>query len=330
MDAPPLRWGVLAPGGIARSFAQALQAGTTQRLQAVASRSLDRAQAFADEFGGPTAYGSYAELVDDPDVDVVYVASPHSEHHAQATLAIEAGKAVLVEKAFTRNAQEARDVAESATAATVFAMEAMWTRFLPHIDVVRRCLEDGLLGEVHTVMADHGQQLHPDGPPRLADPSLAGGALLDLGIYPVSFAQFVLGEVTDVSAQGRLTPEGVDAQSGITLTFGSGALAVLGTSMLTRTATTASICGTRGRLELDGPFYRLGTTVRLLDTDGRQVDEYTSPAPEHGLHFQAAEVARQVTAGETQSPLMPLDTSVAVMEVLDAVRAQLGVTYPGE
>lgn len=330
MAAPSLRWGVLAPGGIAHSFARALQAGSTQRLQAVASRSLDRAQAFADEFGGPAAYGSAAELVEDPDVDVVYVASPHSEHHAQAKLAIEAGKAVLVEKAFTRNAREARDLAESATAATVFAMEAMWTRFLPHLDVVRRCLEEGLLGEVHTVMADHGQPLYPDGPRRLADPALAGGALLDLGIYPVSFAHFVLSEVTHVSAHGSLTPEGVDAQSAITLASGSGALAVLGTSMLTGTASTASICGTRGRLELDGPFYRHGTTVRLLGPDGRHLDEYTAPTPDHGLHFQAAEVARQVEAGETQSPLMPLDTSVAVMEVLDAVRRQLGVTYPGE
>ena len=330
MAAPSLRWGVLAPGGIAHSFARALRAGSTQRLQAVASRSLDRAQAFADEFGGPTAYGSYAELVADPDVDVVYVASPHSEHHAQAMLAIEAGKPVLVEKAFTRNAREARDVVESASAAKVFAMEAMWTRFLPHLDVVRRCLEDGLLGEVHTVMADHGQHLYPDGPRRLADPALAGGALLDLGIYPVSFARFVLGPIDTVVASGTLAESGVDAQESIAVTAASGAMGVLGTTMLAKTPTTASISGTLARLEIDGDFYQHGATVRLVAPDGRELDRYTAPDPSHGLHLEAVEVARRIHAGELESPWMPLDETIEILGLLDAVRRQLGVTYPGE
>ena len=230
--APTLRWGILAPGGIARSFATALRARTGQHLQAVASRSLPRAEAFAREFGVTTAYGSYAELVADPDVDVVYVASPHSEHHAQALLAIEAGKGVLVEKAFTRNATEAAEVVAAARRAGVFAMEAMWTRFLPHIDVVRQCLEQGLLGEVCTVTADHGQQLYPDGPQRLADPALAGGALLDLGIYPMSFAHLVLGGFTSVTATGQVTDLGVDAQDAITVTSAAGGLGLLGTTML--------------------------------------------------------------------------------------------------
>ena len=234
-EAPSLRWGILAPGGIARSFATALRAGSGQQLQAVASRSLARAQDFADDFGIDTAYGAYEDLVADPDVDVVYVASPHSEHRAQALLATAAGKPVLVEKAFARNATEARDIIESASAAGVFAMEAMWTRFLPHIDVVRRCLEDGVLGEVHTVHADHGQQLYPDGPPRLSEPALAGGALLDLGIYPMSFAHFVLGDFVDVTATGTRTDSGVDAQAAIGVTSSTGAMGVLGTTMLTKT-----------------------------------------------------------------------------------------------
>jgi predicted dehydrogenase len=329
-EAPSLRWGILAPGGIARSFATALRAGTGQQLQAVASRSLSRAQDFAQEFGIGTAYGSYAELVADPEVDVVYVASPHSEHRAQALLATGAGKHVLVEKAFARNASEARDIVESAGAAGVFAMEAMWTRFLPHIDVVRRCLEEGLLGEVHTVHADHGQLLHPDGPVRLADPALAGGALLDLGIYPVSFAHFVLGDFVDVTATGVRTESGVDAQAAIGVTSSSGAMGVLGTTMVTSTPTVAAVCGTLARLEIDGPFYAPRAVVRLVAKDGTELDRFSNPDTGHGLHFEAVEVARQVSVGATESPLMPLAETLRIMDALDDIRAQVGVRYPGE
>ena len=329
-QAPPLRWGVLAPGGIAHSFAAALRARTGQQLQAVASRSPSRAEAFAREFGAPTAYGSYADLVTDPDVDVVYVASPHSEHRDHALLAIEAGKAVLVEKAFTRNAAEASEVVRSARAAGVFAMEAMWTRFLPHVDVVRRCLDEGVLGEVHTVMADHGQRLYPDGPLRLSDPALAGGALLDLGIYPISFAHLVLGGFAGVEATGVLAQTGVDAQESVTVTSETGALGLLGASMLTKTPTTASICGTAARLDVDGDFYQHGRTVRLVAPDGTELDSFTAADRDHGLHFEAAEVARRITAGDLESTLMPLDETVAIMGVLDSVRDQLGVRYPGE
>ena len=329
-EAPTLRWGILAPGGIARSFATALRAASGQALQAVASRSLSRAQAFADEFAVTTAYGSYDELVADPDVDVVYVASPHSEHRAHALLATAAGKPVLVEKAFARNGNEARDIVESAAAAGVFAMEAMWTRFLPHIDVVRRCLEDELLGEVHTVHADHGQRLHPDGPARLSEPSLAGGALLDLGIYPVSFAHFVLGDFVDVTASGTRTDKGVDAQASIGVTSSRGAMGVLGATMLTKTSTRAAVCGTEARLEIDGNFYAPQAVVRLVDNDGTELDRFTNPDPRHGLHFEACEVARQVSSGATESPLMPLAETLTIMDALDDVRAQIGVRFPGE
>ncbi len=253
------------------------------------------------------------QLVADPDVDVVYVASPHSEHHAQALLAIEAGKGVLVEKAFTRNATEAAEVVAAARRAGVFAMEAMWTRFLPHIDVVRQCLEQGLLGEVCTVTADHGQQLYPDGPQRLADPALAGGALLDLGIYPMSFAHLVLGGFTSLTATGQLTDLGVDAQDAITVTSAAGGLGLLGTTMLAKTPTTASICGTAARLEIDGDFYGPRAVVRLVAPDGTELDRFVAADTAHGLHFQAAEVARRVSAGELESPLMALDETVAIM-----------------
>src|SRR5581483_8289762 len=172
LDAPPLRWGVLAPGGIARDWTAALHATTSSRVVAVGSRSLARAQVFAAEFGVERSYGSYEALVADDGVDAIYVASPHSEHHDHALLALAGGKPVLVEKAFTRNAAEAEAVIASAAARCLLVVEAMWTRFLPHIDVVRRCLEDELLGEVVAVEADHGQLLYPGGPVRLADPAL--------------------------------------------------------------------------------------------------------------------------------------------------------------
>jgi predicted dehydrogenase len=328
--APSLRWGILAPGGIARAFAAALRARTGQHLQAVGSRSLPRAEDFAHEFGVSTAYGSYAEVVSDPEVDIVYVASPHSEHRAQALLAIEAGKPVLVEKAFARNATEAASVVAAARARGVFAMEAMWTRFLPQVDVVRQCLDQGLLGEVLTVMADHGQRLYPGGPQRLSDPALAGGALLDLGIYPVSFAHLVLGDFESVTATGQLTELGVDAQDAITVTTAAGGMGVLGTTMLVKTPTTASLCGTRGRLEIDGDFYGSHAVVRLVASDGSELDRFEPRDPTHGLHFQAAEVARRIDAGELESPLMPLDETVAIMTALDQVRAQVGVRFPGE
>jgi predicted dehydrogenase len=329
MDAPVLRWGVIAPGGIARSFVASLQARTRQEVRAVASRSADRAETFAREFGVPAAYGSYEDLVADPDVDVVYVASPHSEHAAHAQLALRAGKPVLVEKAFTRNAAEARAVFETAESRGLFAMEAMWTRFLPHLDVVRQCLEEGLLGEVRLVAADHGQLLHPDGPRRLSDPALAGGALLDLGVYPLSFASMVLGGFTDVTATGSLTPQGVDAQESVVVRNDAGALGLVGASMVASTPTTASVAGTAARLELATPFFDQ-STLRLVGPDDEVLDVLEPVDREHGLHFEAAEVARCIAAGATESPLMPWSETVAVMAAMDEVRRQLGFAFPGE
>ena len=330
-EAPPLRWGILAPGGIATTFAKALRARTRQHLQGVASRSPERARAFADAWDVTTVHESYAALVADPDVDIVYVASPHSEHHAQALLAIEAGKPVLVEKAFTRNTTEATEVVEAARAAGVFAMEAMWTKHLPHIDVVRQCLEGGLLGEVVSVSADHGQPLWPGGPQRMSDPALAGGAMLDLGVYPMHFSHFVLGGFTRVVASGTLTDQGVDASMGVVVHGAHGALGHLATTMAVRTPTTATVCGTRGRLQVgDGIFYAAGATVRLFDADGREVDAYRSDETEHGLHLQAAEAARCISDGLLESPVVPLADTLAVMEAMDDARAQVGVRYPGE
>jgi predicted dehydrogenase len=320
---------VLAPGGISRDWAAALHARTTSRVVAAGSRSLERAQAFATEFGAARAYGSYEALVADAEVDAVYVASPHSLHHEHALLALSAGKPVLVEKAFTRNAAEAVEVVEAARAQGLLAVEAMWARFLPHYDVVRRCLEEGLLGDVTAVAADHGQLLYPDGPERLADPALAGGALLDLGIYPVSFAYLVLGAFTAVQATGTLAETGVDAGETIGVTGPGGAIGTLSSTMLAKTPCTASISGTAARLEIDGLFYE-PNAMRLIGPDDRETDRHEPPSREHGLAYEAAEFARLLGDGRTESDLLPLDETVAIMRVLDEVRRQLGVHFPGE
>jgi predicted dehydrogenase len=332
-SAPPLNWGVIAPGNIASSFASALRASTRQRLVAVGSRTLERARGFADEFGVPAAYGSYQELVSDPNVQAVYVASPHSEHAEHALLAIQAGKHVLVEKAFTRNAREARRVVDAARRAGVALMEAMWARFLPHTDIVRQLLADGTLGTVEVVIADHGQPIGPSQAPRLYDPALAGGALLDLGVYPVSFASFVLGQPGAVLASGSLTDSGVDEQvSAVFSRFPDHpeAQALVNCTMAARTPTTASISGTQARIEIEGDFYA-PTRVRLVGPSGISV---TSPLPRltgHlGLAYEAAHFAQLVADGFTESPQLPLDETVAIMEVLDEVRSQVRVRYPGE
>lgn len=329
LDAPAIRWGVLAPGGIARDWTAAVHARTASRVVAVGSRSLDRAREFSGEFGVERAYGSYEELVGDSGVDAVYVASPHSEHHDHALLALAAGKPVLVEKAFTRNASEAREVIEQAGAKGLLTVEAMWTRFLPHIDVVRRCLEDGLLGEVMAVGADHGQLLFPDGPRRMAEPGLAGGALLDLAIYPIAFAHLVLGGFETVHATGTLTDTGVDAGETVAVVGPTGAVGTLASTMVAKTPCVASISGTAARLELDGWFYQ-PNTVRLIGSDDQELDRFETPNREHGLAYEAAEFARLLTAGRAESELLPLPETLRIMQVLDEVRDQLGVRFPGE
>ncbi|HQY98511.1 MAG TPA: Gfo/Idh/MocA family oxidoreductase [Propionicimonas sp.] len=331
-EAPPLNWGVIGTGWIARQFIGAVRASTRQQIVAIGSRDQQKAQAFADERGLETAHGSYEALAGDPNVQVVYVATPHSEHAAHALLAIEAGKHVLVEKPFTRNADEARAVVNAARERGVALMEAMWTRFLPRYDIVRQLLADGVLGDLETVIADHGQPI-PAEVKRMFDPELAGGALLDLGIYPVSFAAFVLGIPDAVLAVGELTDAGVDRQVAAFLgrfPDHPHAQALVSSTFSAKTPTTASISGSRARIELDAEFYAPGR-VRLLGPTGAGI---TSEAPElaghHGLAYQAAHFAQLIADGFTESPRMPLDDSVAIIGLLDEIRSQVGVRYPGE
>jgi len=331
-DAPTLRWGILAPGWIAGMMVDALRAHTRQDVVAVGSRSLQRAQAFAAEKGIPRAYGSYEQLVADPDVDIVYVASPHSEHAAHAVLALRAGKATLVEKAFTRNWVEAKEVVAAARAAHRPVMEAIMTRQTPALDVVKQMVEGGDLGTVDTIIADHGQNLTHVA--RVVRPDLAGGALLDLGIYCVQLAVFLGGMPSRVVAVGALTDTGVDAHVAIACDGFERlphALASLQTGMLSTTPITACIAGSDGRLELSGSFTNGGVRLRYVPLRGdvieRPVPAITGPM---ALCYEAAHFARLVAEGQLDSPIMPADESVAIMGLLDEIRSQIGVVYPGE
>ena len=329
--APPLRWGIAGTGGIAANMVGALQQHSRQQVVAVASRQQQTADAFADRFGIPGRHAGLDALVDDDAVDAVYIASPHSEHRAQALAAIAAGKHILVEKAFTRNAGEAREVVAAARAASVTALEAMWTRFLPHIDILRQLLADGALGELTTVAADHGQYFDEDPEFRLFNPELAGGALLDLGIYPISFSSFVAGTPQRILAIGDRAFTGVDGQVSMLLQGEPGTTqSVINTNLFARTETTASIVGREARVLLDSDFYA-PTTLTYRHRDGTELSYDGGPIRGHlGLVHEATHLAQLVADGRTESPLLPLDETISILETIDEVRRQLGVTLPGE
>jgi predicted dehydrogenase len=326
--APPLRWGVLGTGWIAERFIRSLQRHTRQQVFAVGSRDADRSSAFAGRHGVPCAYGSYEQLVADPDVDVVYVATPHPAHYPCARLTLEAGKHTLIEKPLALNAGQAAEIARLATSRERFCMEALWTFFLPKFDVIRQLLDSGALGEIRTVQADHGEYFTTDH--RIMRPDLAGGPLLDLGTYPVSFATWVLGAPERVLAAGQPHQAGVNGQAAAILCDASGNQAVLHTTLFSNTPTAATIAGTQGTLTLPGPFYQPGDLV-LTSADGAQELVFSEQRAAHdALHFEAAEVARCITAGRLESSIRPLSESIATLRVMDEIRRQIGITFPGE
>ncbi len=329
VEGAPVRWGIIGTGGIASAFAGDLGLlGRDAEVLAVGSRTQAGADRFADRFGIQRRYSSYEALVADPDVDAVYVSTPHPMHHPNALLAIEAGKAVLVEKPFTVNAGQAEELVAAARSRGTFLMEAMWTRFLPHVAKVRELVAQGRLGDVRSLTVDHGQWFAKDPAHRLFAPELGGGALLDLGIYVVSFASMLFGTPKRITAVSDQAFTGVDAQTGMLMQYEGGEHAILFTTLETRSANRASINGTQARIEIDGMFYA-PTGFRLVHRDGQE-ERFDVPHEGHGLRHQAAEVGRCLRAGETQSELMPLDETVSIMRTLDEVRRQIGLHYPGE
>jgi predicted dehydrogenase len=323
-QAPALRWGVLGTGWIADTFVRSLHAHTRQVVQAVGSRTLESAERAARAWEAPVAHGSYEALVADPDVDVVYVATPHNYHLPHALLAIEAGKHVLVEKPVGLDAAEARAIGDAAERAGVFCMEAMWTLFLPKFDVVRQLLTDGVLGRIVIAQADMGERFDP--PHRVTQVDLAGGPLLDLGTYAATFATWVLGEPDEVTAVATPGPGGVNGQLAVALRTASGAIGSLHTSILADSATTANVIGTEGRIDL-GTRYYLPGPMTLHQRSGPTLS-WSEPMVEHAaLHFEAAEVARRIVGGATGSPLRPWADTVATLELMDRVRAATGLDF---
>jgi predicted dehydrogenase len=318
----PLRWGVIGTGGIAAAFAADLELTDSGSVVAVGSRHSATADRFADPFAIPNRHGSYEALVADPDVDVVYVATPHPMHRPAALLALEAGKPVLVEKPMTMNAGEARELAAAARSRGLFLMEAMWTRFLPHVAEIRRLLAEHALGEIISVTADHGQWFEEDRSSRLFAPELGGGALLDLGVYPVSFASMVLGPPQRIQATIEPAFTGVDALTSMLFGYESGAQAILTCTLAAKTETRASIVGTDARIEVAGDFYR-PTSFELISRSGR-LTRFDPPHEGHGLRHKADEVARCLSAGLTESPVMPVAESISIAETMDAVLAGAG------
>jgi predicted dehydrogenase len=322
-----VRWGVAGPGAIATSFAQGMTMVGDGAITAVASRSLERADAYADRFGIAARYDAYEALAEDPDVDAVYVATPHAQHEANTLLFAEAGKHVLCEKPFALNARQAQRMVDTARAHGVFCMEAMWSRFLPAYRALVDVLVEGRIGEPLLVEADFGYRTPVVPDDRHFDLAQGGGALLDLGIYPVQLCALVLGLPDRVSAEGVIGTTGVDEQVAAVLHHPGGRLGVVKAALQVSMACTARIAGTDGSIQVP-PFMHC---PEWLEVSGPTGPERIDAAYEgEGLRFEVDEVHRCLAKGLAESPVMTLDETVAIAGVLDFIRAQIGVVYPGE
>jgi predicted dehydrogenase len=318
-------WGILGTGGIAAAMTADLTLhGHT--VGAVGSRTAESAARFAAAHGIPRSHGSYEELVADPEIDVVYVATPHPQHAPNALLALAAGKHVLVEKPFTMDQAEAEAIREAAAAGGLVALEAMWTRWLPHMERMHEVISDGTIGEVRSVIAHHSQKASADPAGRMLNPALGGGALLDLGIYPVSFAWDVLGAPSGVQAVSTPTATGVDRQTAILFSYENGSQAVLTTELDARGSNTATVIGTDGRIEFD-EFFFAPVAFRVIDSEGREVERFEASITGRGMQFQAQAIERLIAAGGGEDPRLPLSESVAIMGSMDAIRERIGLHY---
>jgi predicted dehydrogenase len=320
-----VRWAIAGPGRIADRVALDFRHVDGAELVAVGSRSAERAAEFARRHGIDRPHGSYVELLADPEVDVVYIATPHPQHHALALAAIEAGKAILVEKAFTATVSGAEEVAAAARARGVFAMEAMWTRFQPALRRVRAWLDDEAIGPVVTVEADLGVVGDFDPHDRLFAPELGGGALLDLGVYVVSFAQWVLGTPQRVVTTGRRGPTGVEEDASLLLEYPAGASALLTTSLRSPMPGSARIMGRSGWIDVLPRFHH--PTEVVLHRPGRSPEHVVAPPDGGGYSHELAEVTACVRAGRTESSIMPLDDTLTVQRILEEAAQQLGISW---
>ena len=324
-DDGTINWGVVGPGRIAAKVVADFPHVPGARALAVASRSADRAAAFAAEHGLERSYGSYGAIIADPDVDVLYIATPHPQHHRIALAAIAAGKAVLVEKTFTATVAGAEEVVTLARAAGVFTMEAMWTRFQPAIVAARALIDDGAIGEIRQVQGDLGVNRPYDETDRLFDPAQGGGALLDLGVYPVSFAQYLLGAPDRIDVTGSLAPTGVDWEVGLLMAYEDGRAATVLGSLRHQTPGAAAIFGTGGWIEIPPRFHHPSRIV--LHRAGQEPEEIVRPPLGAGYSHELIEVTECLREGRTESSVMPLDDTLAVQRILNTASEALSVHH---
>lgn len=322
-----LKFAILAPGHIAHSIARAVSGMEKIERYAVASRDYGRAAEFARQWGFEKAYGSYEEMVQDPEVELVYVASPHSHHYEHARLCLEHGKHVLVEKAFTVNAGQARELIALSEEKGLLLAEAIWTRYMPSRKMIDEILADGVLGNVTSLTANLGYILpHVE---RMQSPALAGGALLDLGVYPINFALMAFhGKIKDVNATAIMSPQGVDWMNSITLSFEDGKMAVLHSDMLAQTDRQGVISGDKGYLEVQN--INNCEEIRVFDLDRKMTARYQVPEQINGYEYEVLSCIRAIEAGKTECEEMPHSETLRVMELLDKIRGQWGMTFPCE
>ncbi len=321
-----IRWGILGTGKIARQFADGLKILPNARLMAVGSRTSEKAEAFGTQFAVPHRHTSYEALVNDPDVDVIYVATPHSCHRENTLLALSAGKAVLCEKPFAIDAREAAEMIAFARKKKLFLMEAMWTRCFPLMTRLKELLRSNVIGDVRMLTADFGFRAEYQEEKRLFDPAAGGGALLDVGVYPVSLASMIFGPPIRIASFANLGKTGVDEEAAMILAHEKGQLAVLSTAIRLDTAQEAILFGTAGRIRIQSPWWK--PTAMTISREGASDETFEFPWDGNGYQFEAVEVMNCMSRGELESRLMPLDETLSIMKILDSIRAQWGLKYP--
>ncbi len=323
-----IKWGILGPGAISKKFATGLQDADGAELYAVGSRNLERAQSFADEYGFSKAYGSYDELVNDSEVDAIYIGTPHSFHKDHSILCMRHGKHVICEKPFAINASEAAEMIEVAREEKRVLMEAMWSRFLPTLNMVRALLNEGAIGEARMVKADFGfrTNVNPEG--RLFKPELGGGALLDVGIYPISLAYMLFGQPNQIKSMANIGETGIDEETAVLLGYDTGQMALLSTAIRLNTQHEAFILGTEGWIKIMNPWWV--SSQIAVKRQGQDEELFDLPFKGNGYTHEAEEVMTLIREGRLESDVIPLDESLAIMQTLDDIRAQLGVKYPME